>query len=82
MDQDAIIHRDRSGSWLATGTVFMLTLFWLFRKRTPASADAVFRRGQLVSAGMYSLGHGSNDAQKTMGSLRACSTRCHSTSTW
>ena len=49
----------------ALGSLFMLVLFWLFRKRTPASADAIFRRGQLVSAGMYSLGHGSNDAQKT-----------------
>jgi PiT family inorganic phosphate transporter len=52
--------------WLL-GSVFMLALFWLFRKQTPASADSVFRRGQLVSAGMYSLGHGTNDAQKSMG---------------
>jgi len=34
-----------------------------------ASADHLFRRGQLVSAALYSLGHGTNDAQKTMGSL-------------
>ena len=33
----------------------------------PASVDNLFRRGQLVSAGLYSLGHGTNDAQKTMG---------------
>jgi inorganic phosphate transporter, PiT family len=49
------------------GTVFMIVLFQLFRKRTPGSVDSIFRRGQLFSAAMYSLGHGSNDAQKTMG---------------
>lgn len=49
------------------GTLFMIAIFWIFRKRTPASADYFFRRGQLLSAGMYSLGHGTNDAQKTMG---------------
>jgi inorganic phosphate transporter, PiT family len=49
------------------GTVFMILLFRLFRKRTPGSVDSVFRRGQLVSAALYSLGHGTNDAQKTMG---------------
>jgi len=51
----------------ALGTLFVITLYWLFRKQTPAAADRVFRRGQLVSAGLYSLGHGTNDAQKTMG---------------
>jgi PiT family inorganic phosphate transporter len=51
----------------ALGSVFMIALFWIFRKRTPGSVDSIFRRGQLVSAAMYSLGHGSNDAQKTMG---------------
>jgi len=49
------------------GTVFMMVLFRLFRKRTPGSVDSIFRRGQLVSAALYSLGHGTNDAQKTMG---------------
>ena len=49
------------------GTLFMIILYWLFRKQTPTAADRVFRRGQLVSAGLYSLGHGTNDAQKTMG---------------
>src|SRR5512143_21173 len=42
----------------ALGTVFMILLFRLFRRRTPGSVDSVFRRGQLVSAAMYSLGHG------------------------
>jgi PiT family inorganic phosphate transporter len=49
------------------GSLFLIALFWLFRKRTPGSVDSIFRRGQLFSAAMYSLGHGSNDAQKTMG---------------
>jgi inorganic phosphate transporter, PiT family len=49
------------------GTLFIIFIYWLFQKQTPASADHFFRRGQLVSAGLYSLGHGTNDAQKTMG---------------
>lgn len=49
------------------GSVFITTILWLFRKESPASTDHIFRRGQLVSAGLYSLGHGTNDAQKTMG---------------
>ena len=49
------------------GTLFIIIIYWIFRKRTPASADRFFRRGQLVSAAFYSLGHGTNDAQKTMG---------------
>ena len=52
--------------WLL-GSTIMFAVLWLFRNRTPASVDHIFRRGQLVSAGAYSLGHGSNDAQKTMG---------------
>ena len=49
------------------GSFFMALILWLFRKRTPGSVDHLFRRGQLISAGLYSLGHGTNDAQKTMG---------------
>ena len=45
----------------------MVAVFWIFRRFTPARVDALFRRGQLVSAALYSLGHGGNDAQKTMG---------------
>ena len=52
---------------LALGFWFMVGIFWLFRRSTPARVDAFFRRGQLVSAALYSLGHGGNDAQKTMG---------------
>ena len=40
---------------------------WLLRNWRPARVDGVFRRGQLFSAALYSLGHGGNDAQKTMG---------------
>jgi PiT family inorganic phosphate transporter len=46
--------------------VMTLTLL-TFQKATPGRVDRVFRRGQLLSAAAYSLGHGTNDAQKTMG---------------
>ncbi len=49
------------------GGIFMVAIFWLFRQQSPASVDHLFRRGQLLSAAAYSLGHGTNDAQKTMG---------------
>ncbi len=49
------------------GTLNMLALYWLFRKKNPADVDHIFRKGQLFSAGVYSLSHGTNDAQKTMG---------------
>jgi PiT family inorganic phosphate transporter len=52
---------------LALGFWLMVLVFWTFRRYTPARIDAWFRRGQLVSAALYSLGHGGNDAQKTMG---------------
>jgi PiT family inorganic phosphate transporter len=52
---------------LALGFWLMLGVFWLFRRSTPARVDGWFRKGQLVSAALYSLGHGGNDAQKTMG---------------
>jgi PiT family inorganic phosphate transporter len=52
---------------LALGFWLMAGVYWLFRNFTPARVDSWFRRGQLVSAALYSLGHGGNDAQKTMG---------------
>jgi len=52
---------------LGLAFLFMTAVFWLVRRRTPARVDAWFRRGQLLSAALYSLGHGGNDAQKTMG---------------
>src|SRR5437870_3660382 len=44
-----------------------IIIFWLFQRASPRRVDRVFRRGQLLSAAAYSLGHGTNDAQKTMG---------------
>jgi inorganic phosphate transporter, PiT family len=49
------------------GFAMMLLTVWVFRKATPGRVDRIFRRGQLLSAAAYSLGHGTNDAQKTMG---------------
>jgi PiT family inorganic phosphate transporter len=48
-------------------SLLMVAVSWLFVRSTPAKIDRWFRRLQLVSASMYSLGHGGNDAQKTMG---------------
>ena len=56
---------------LILGGVVMRTLMWLFGKRRPQWVDHTFRRGQLLSAALYSLGHGGNDAQKTMGIITA-----------
>ena len=47
--------------------IFTTIIIWLFRRAQPAVANGIFRRLQLVSATFYSLGHGTNDAQKTMG---------------
>jgi PiT family inorganic phosphate transporter len=52
---------------LVTGLAFAVAVAWLFRRATPRRVDRLFRRGQLLSASFYSLGHGGNDAQKTMG---------------
>jgi PiT family inorganic phosphate transporter len=49
------------------GGLLMLATSWIFFKATPRGTDRWFRRLQLVSSALYSLGHGSNDAQKTMG---------------
>jgi len=51
----------------ALGMVLMTSVAWLFFRTTPHKVDRWFRRFQLVSAALYSLGHGGNDAQKTMG---------------
>jgi PiT family inorganic phosphate transporter len=48
-------------------SLMMVAVAWLFRHKRPQRIDAAFRRLQLVSAGLYSLGHGGNDAQKTIG---------------
>ncbi len=52
---------------LLLGLLLGISVYWLFRKSTPLKVDHVFKKGQLVSAALYSLGHGGNDAQKTMG---------------
>ncbi len=49
------------------GSTMMVLVAWGFRRATPSRVDGWFRRMQLVSAGAYSLGHGGNDAQKTIG---------------
>jgi len=52
---------------LLLGALFMVITLNVVRRATPATVDRVFRRLQLLSAAGYSLGHGTNDAQKTMG---------------
>ena len=49
------------------GFTLMVSVTWIFRSWHPFRLDRLFRRLQLLSAGFYSLGHGGNDAQKTMG---------------
>jgi PiT family inorganic phosphate transporter len=69
------------GGWLATllfivlapllgmalGMLNLIAILNIFKRSIPSSVDHLFRRGQLISAAAYSLGHGTNDAQKTMG---------------
>jgi len=52
---------------LALGLGLGMIIYRLFARSTPTKVDKLFRKGQLVSAAAYSLGHGGNDAQKTMG---------------
>ena len=52
---------------LVLGAMLMLSVSWIFSGTTPRRVDRWFRRLQFVSASLYSLGHGGNDAQKTMG---------------
>jgi PiT family inorganic phosphate transporter len=56
---------------MVLGFLLMLANQWIFRRATPARVDRLFRRLQLVSAAAFSLGHGGNDAQKTMGIISA-----------
>src|SRR5437899_8725021 len=49
------------------GSLLFLTISWLFVRMTPSRVDRIFRRLQLFSSSLYSLGHGGNDAQKTIG---------------
>ena len=52
---------------LLLGFLFGVVVYGAFRKSIPSQVDHVFRKGQLFSAALYSIGHGGNDAQKTMG---------------
>jgi PiT family inorganic phosphate transporter len=52
---------------MVLGLLLMIAIYWTFRNIAPMRVDHWFRRLQLVSAALYSLGHGGNDAQKTMG---------------
>ncbi|HLJ29653.1 MAG TPA: inorganic phosphate transporter [Candidatus Angelobacter sp.] len=52
---------------LIIGLGLMVAVSWIFEKRAPRTVDKLFRKLQLLSAAAYSLGHGGNDAQKTMG---------------
>jgi PiT family inorganic phosphate transporter len=49
------------------GSLLLLAISWIFVRSTPARVDRLFRRLQLFSSSLYSLGHGGNDAQKTIG---------------
>lgn len=53
------------------GFSLILLLFWLLRKSHPAKVSHTFGKAQLFSAALYSIGHGANDAQKTMGTIMA-----------
>jgi PiT family inorganic phosphate transporter len=55
------------GFGFVLGFLFMVTTYWLCRGLPPSRVDRYFRKLQLLSAAAYSLGHGGNDAQKTMG---------------
>ena len=52
---------------MTVALILMIAVYWIFRGWRPDKVDRFFRRGQLFSAAFYSLGHGGNDAQKTMG---------------
>ncbi len=56
---------------MAIGFVFMLITYWVFRNAVLSRVTGLFRKLQFVSAAAYSLGHGGNDAQKTMGIILA-----------
>jgi PiT family inorganic phosphate transporter len=53
------------------GFALMVAVYWIFRRWSPSRVDKFFRTGQLFSAAAFSLGHGGNDAQKTMGIITA-----------
>ncbi len=56
---------------LILGLTLGVVVYWTVRRWTPGRVGSVFRKGQMISAALYSLGHGGNDAQKTMGIITA-----------
>ena len=52
---------------LLLAVLFSIGVMWLFQKKSPSSTEGGFNKAQFVSSSLYSLGHGGNDAQKTMG---------------
>jgi len=52
---------------MSLGFILMVATYWIFRRTAPSSVNSLFRKLQLVSAAAFSLGHGGNDAQKSMG---------------
>jgi len=56
---------------MTLGFFLMVAILWIVRRRSPDRVDRIFRRLQLISAALFSLGHGGNDAQKTMGIIAA-----------
>ena len=56
---------------LVIALLLVLLVSWGFMRVAPAKADTIFRRVQFISASLYALGHGGNDAQKTMGIITA-----------
>ena len=66
-NQDSFVHLYFSGRGACLGFAFGGLVYTLFQNASPSRVDNLFRKGQLLSAAMYSMGHGGNDAQKTMG---------------
>ena len=64
---------------LGGGAILMVTVYRLFHRVTPGRVDRAFRTGQLMSAAAFGLGHGANDAQKTMGIITMALAACAST---
>jgi len=61
---------------LALAYIFMVSVYWIFRRATPRNMDRHFRKLQLLSAAIYSYAHGTNDAQKTMGIITGVLVAC------
>ena len=64
------------------GIFFFIVTTWIFRRWSPWRVDRLFRAGQLFSSALFSLGHGANDAQKTMGIIGVGSLRRLSAVKW